>query len=65
MADANAWMRAQEPSGWASPDDEDGRRCPSCDAGLQDTREGAHGEESRVKGERCPTPDCPDYMEDD
>ena len=50
MADANAWMRAQEPSGWASPDDEDGRRCPSCDAVLQDTRE----------GERCVTPDC-DY----
>jgi len=55
MADQNAWMRAPEPSGWASPDDEDGRRCPSCDAVLQDTRE----------GERCVTPDCPDYMEDD
>jgi uncharacterized protein with PIN domain len=65
MADQNAWMRAGEPS--LDPPDEDGRRCPSCDAVLQDTREDAHGEEwpSRVKGERCPTPDCPDYMEDD
>ena len=55
MADQNAWMRAPEPGGWASPDDEDGPRCPSCDAVLQDTRE----------GERCVTPDCPDYREDD